>query len=96
MIAFHEDGGKSEPVKKNDVATSQSPSIPFTPNQPKVYLLLCLLERVRDMVERMLEEVRAAPPLLLFVLALLLKGRVFVHTDTLVEALMSVKNLGIT
>jgi hypothetical protein len=87
--------GSQNPQKKNG-ATSRLPSIPSTPNQPKVYLLLCLLERLRDMVERMLEEVRTAPPLLLFVLALLLKGRIFVHADTLVEALMSVKNLGIT
>jgi hypothetical protein len=65
-------------------------------NQTKVFLLLRLLERVRDMVERMLEEVRTAPPLLLLVLALLLKSRVFVHAGTLIQTLMSVKNPGIT
>jgi hypothetical protein len=48
------------------------------------------------MIDRMHQEVRAALPLLLVVLALLLETRVFVHAGTLVEALMSVKNLAIT
>jgi hypothetical protein len=74
----------------------QAPVYAIYTNQTKVFLLLRLLERVRDMIERMLEEVRTAPPLLLLVLALLVESRIFVHTGTLIEALMSVKNLGIT
>ena len=48
------------------------------------------------MIERMLQEVSATPPLLLVVLALLPDCLVFIHAGTLVEALMSVKNLAIT
>jgi hypothetical protein len=62
----------------------------------KVYHLLRLLEHVRQMIEWMLQEMRAASPLLLSVFALLLGSCVFVHADTLVEALMLVKNLAIT